>query len=158
MYERKGNSAPFEHLKNKKLRESIVKLKKKYPCMTLRAIGDKVGVSYERVRQILNENHIPTKQYIAKNICLNCGAEISRHRTYCNMKCLNEFHNVLVECACGCGELFRRRIAYINRSLTDSRYTTKRYYKNKEHYGRVVGKKYGFGACPEHSGRHKKDK
>jgi PP-loop superfamily ATP-utilizing enzyme len=43
------------------VREHAIKLREKSPCMTLQAIGDKCGVSKERVRQILQSEGMETK-------------------------------------------------------------------------------------------------
>lgn len=81
----------------------IVELRKKYPCYTLQQIGDMNGITRERVRQILKNNHLLT--YSSK--CAMCGEP--KHKTttrYC-VKCRKILNTIQVECSY-CHKLFPR--------------------------------------------------
>lgn len=43
--------------------KKVIKIRKENPCATLQQIGDEVGVSRERVRQILSRAKLPTARY-----------------------------------------------------------------------------------------------
>jgi predicted amidophosphoribosyltransferase len=44
-------------------RNKVIKIKKENPYVTLQEIGDEVGISRERVRQILSRSKLPTSYY-----------------------------------------------------------------------------------------------
>lgn len=85
-------------------RERIRELRQLYPKMTLLAIGNELGISKERVRQILVEENLPTVSVgqsttKAKEIqpCIECGnlnKEFNyKHSTYCSQECVNKVRN-----------------------------------------------------------------
>ena len=48
-------------------RDKVIALRKEHPEWMLRQVGDGVGVTRERVRQILKEEGIPKKKIYSKN-------------------------------------------------------------------------------------------
>ena len=76
----------------------IIELRQLHPTMTLQAIGEHVGVSKERVRQILKKENLPTvskgnHSSKAKEIlpCIVCGSidkkRTKKHALTCNNEC-----------------------------------------------------------------------
>ena len=96
------------------VREHAIKLREKSPCMTLQAIGDKCGVSKERVRQILQSEGMETKHIDTsiKYYCSRCGKRVfdqyhrnnGKPRGLCYY-CSQEWHHVKVICSV-CGKEF----------------------------------------------------
>ena len=97
-------------------KELAIKLRQKNPCMTLQAIGDKCGVSRERVRQLLISEGIETKHIDTrtKYYCSRCGDRIFDPYTrnkgtkipkkLCH-SCSYEWHHVKVVCSV-CKKIF----------------------------------------------------
>jgi DNA-directed RNA polymerase subunit RPC12/RpoP len=97
-------------------KELVIKLREKSPCMTLQAIGDRCGVSRERVRQILKSEGMETKHFDTrvKYYCTRCGKRILDPYTRNNgaktprklcLLCSHEVHHVKVICSI-CGKDF----------------------------------------------------
>lgn len=93
-------------------RERIIELRRLHPEMTLESIGNDVGVSKERVRQVLVQENLPTvsKGRSSTKIknplpCAECGTLdkqfITKHSLYCSTTCITKardkywirFHN-----------------------------------------------------------------
>ena len=73
-------------------REKIINYRKNYPEMTLEAIGNEIGVSKQRVAQVLIEANIETRSLnkIPKELplCKRCGKTVStQRRIYCSNDC-----------------------------------------------------------------------
>ena len=113
------------------VREHAIKLREKSPCMTLQAIGDKCGVSKERVRQILQSEGMETKHVDTrtKYYCSRCGKRILEpyNRTngtktlkkLCNT-CYHEWHHVKVICSV-CGKEFEIKTGALMDRLRSSK-------------------------------------
>lgn len=124
--------------------ESVLEMRTKNPCATLQTIGDKVGVSRERVRQILKRDGLKTKATSKRKVylCLNCGKELDGQRKkFCSRTCQYEYGHPLVECV-ECHKLFRVRIAQLLRY--------ERSFCSRECHGRWMGKKFGKGKDTKH--------
>ena len=52
-----------------------LELRKTTPCLTLQEVGDKLGVTRERARQLLKAGEMPTKRYLRKYYCRKCGKD-----------------------------------------------------------------------------------
>ena len=85
-------------------RERIVELRQLNPTMTLEAIGEKVGVSKERVRQVLVKEDLPTvavgqssTKEKEKIPCIECGTLDKKFNTkqslYCSKECISKARN-----------------------------------------------------------------
>ena len=73
-------------------REKIINYRKNYPEMTLEAIGNEIGVSKQRVAQVLNEEKLETRSInqIPKDLppCRNCGTIVPNvRRVFCSNEC-----------------------------------------------------------------------
>ncbi len=65
-------------------RASLVRtIRRADPALTLEQIGRKVGLTRERVRQILADAGLPTKNSRFYHFCVACGTPVSRDRKYC---------------------------------------------------------------------------
>jgi hypothetical protein len=82
--------------------------------MKMSEIAKKVGISRQRVFQILQEEGLPTKQHVKKCLyaCPVCG-RITKHK-FCCGECRKEWLQIPVICS-ECGNLFiRRRSSFLN--------------------------------------------
>ena len=73
-------------------RERIIDYRKNHPYMTLEAIGTNVGVTKERVRQILHSENLETRSVprIPDPMpgCRACGKPVNyRRRIFCSSEC-----------------------------------------------------------------------
>ena len=77
-------------------------------CATQQEIADSVGLSRERVRQILKKEHAPTRSYsFGKGVvCSRCGGRRTSGHLHC-MKCHHELHTVPIVCP-SCGKISYR--------------------------------------------------
>ena len=113
------------------VREHAIKLREKSPCMTLQAIGDKCGVSKERVRQILQSEGMETKHLDTKTkyYCSRCGKRIKGTSTRKDgtkvprqlcQNCYDEWHHTKVTCSV-CGKEFEMRTGVLMTRLRRSK-------------------------------------
>lgn len=144
------------------VRTHVIAIRKKDACATLQQIGDHVGVTRERIRQILVEANLRTSS-IRRNqtkVCLNCGEiyKAYRGKYFCSLKCYYNYCKIPIVCD-GCGNLFYRRkcdlIHYTPRRIKVGFKITNASYCSSECFGRQIGKLYGFGAHPENIRRRK---
>jgi len=73
-------------------RSQITELRKNNPNMTLQEIGETVGVSRERVRQILHSEQLETRSVdripVPMPLCKTCNNPVPlRKRIYCSAEC-----------------------------------------------------------------------
>jgi hypothetical protein len=135
----------------------VIELRVRHPEATLRALGDAVGVTYERVRQILNENNLPTKSSVfhAKELrrCKYCGLQFdcpaSSKQLFCSRQCREIYirlnNRILLEC-CVCHKLFYRSLRFYKRAMKSPKYRTKQVFCSRQCLGHYVGKHNGRGA------------
>ena len=92
------------------LKINIKRMRRNNPCSTLVQIGDKYGVTRERVRQILKEAMLPTRAVgnLCYNIsnqhfCLNCGkVRVHGKAKFCSLECRKEYTTIQIACTqCG---------------------------------------------------------
>jgi hypothetical protein len=124
----------------------IVYLRQAHPCYTLKDMGNKVGVTRERARQICKRNHLPTKAIIKPPQlykCLNCDKETT-NKKFCSIHCSIEYNNPLVECE-GCHKLFRRKKSQLSRRTQHAEHI----FCSRECLGRWLGTTYGFIMHPK---------
>lgn len=132
----------------------VVELRKKYPCWTLQRIATDVGVTRERVRQILKKHNLPTKAQSPKLFCRYCGIEItcrngfrashlSSNKTDLCSKCHKEYElYTMLECE-ECRGLFFRRTALVIFEFSRRNYN--HVWCSKSCQGKWAGRNYGTG-------------
>jgi len=127
-------------------RQKVRELRSTNLCMNMSEIASKVGISRQRVYQILRKEGLPTKHYpkIIQYECAVCGT-ISAHK-FCSDKCKKKWQQIPVICT-RCGKLFTRNrhqfltnYAHFNNNLFCSRDCSSKWWA--EHYG--------FKAYPDH--------
>lgn len=94
----------------------------KHPEWTLQTIGAEVGVTRERVRQILNRLGLSTtfEGYHVGHPCPGCGVHVStREPLYCSKQCRYASLRLLLTCD-QCGKQFMRRAKVASRHLIES--------------------------------------
>ena len=84
------------------------------PLCSGASIAKEIGLSRERVRQILSKLEMPTRFYPETKECPQCHTpfEVRRNRKFCSRPCSNKakIRTELVETKCGsCGEKISRR-------------------------------------------------
>ena len=79
---------------------AVIQLRKENPDMTLKAIGEKVGITGERVRQLLKREGLPTvstnghttSYRVPRGKCKTCGDQIGLDKEldakYCSRECI----------------------------------------------------------------------
>lgn len=129
----------------------VVSLRRNNPCALLDDIARQVGLTRERVRQILKESGRPTRHYIPpkeKFYCSSCGKPSVYPVCFDCRK-----QQSWVEIACNsCGKLNKYLISRVIWEEAHKRHTHL-YFCDKICQGRWFGEHYGFGAYPEHSNK-----
>lgn len=101
-------------------REKILRLKQEHPDWTLLHIGSEVGVTKQRIRQVLIANNISTKRhkeyYSPCIVCENLVLNKTSSKAICSEKCRQKLF--WVELICGhCKEIIVRRKSHVTRDL-----------------------------------------
>ena len=114
-----------------------IQIRRDNPCATLQQIGDRLGISRERVRQVLVAASLPTHHYKQKHqvACLQCG-RTTTHRRYCSMKCRYEYTHIWLECP-QCHKMFRRPQTGLIHHPTEQNYCSRQCLGG--HLGRTYG-------------------
>jgi|TARA_Y100000310_G_scaffold162986_1_gene162918 hypothetical protein len=90
-------------------REMVLRLRTINPEMKASHIAKEIGVTRERVRQILNMLGLPTRVgLLPVEYCLQCGKPRNRNRLFCSRACAWESKYIYLKCM-GCGNDFKRR-------------------------------------------------
>ena len=88
-------------------RLEVIYLRKNFPELTLRGIGEKVGLTRERVRQILIIANLNTKSlariHTSLPTCIACDKTLSNRRLkFCSSKCQHPNGQTTFQCSdCG---------------------------------------------------------
>ena len=128
----------------------VVSFRQKYPCWTLQKIASEVGVSRERVRQILSKHGMATKAAQQRFHCRYCNIALavtnafgSRTSTGVCRKCYKEYEfYTTLECD-ECHRLFSRRTALVLIELGKRNY--QHVWCGHRCQGKWVGREYGTG-------------
>ena len=103
-------------LRGSNTRKQIIELRLAHLSMTMSEIAKIVGVSRQRVFQILREDGLPTKHHVIiekfqyQYQCLVCGT-VSPHK-FCSDECKKKWQQIPVVCT-RCGRLFFRNITQL---------------------------------------------
>ena len=127
----------------------VVLLRRTFPDWPASKIAAVVGVSRERVRQILEREGLRTTRvsYRQTTLCKTCGKEISRGAVYCRL-CEDATHRVLVTCFED-GMPFFVKMSRYKRVMKEAMDPAGRYkgifFHNRVCSGRRAGREFGFG-------------
>jgi hypothetical protein len=126
--------------------DKVIELRRASPCATLQEIGDKVGLSRERVRQILAKEELSTNHCVVNRDCSECGKHIrSNNKTGMCDDCLYKMNAIPLVCSNeNCGKLFYRRKYIILRNVR--RYPGKYVFCSKKCQGEHLSKHSGFNS------------
>ncbi|KKN71438.1 hypothetical protein LCGC14_0420170 [marine sediment metagenome] len=143
-------------------KERILQLRANNPCMFLREIGDRVGVTRERVRQVLKKERLPTRAlWGLDRICPNCRKEFhatSQRIIFCSRECSSEYTWIPLICDM-CGRLFHRRKSVVMANILNPKrgagkgYTGDHYFCSRRCFGKRIGVNHGFAKHPENIAR-----
>lgn len=144
------------------VREKVLNMRRLNACATLVEIGEKYGVSRERVRQILASEGKETHHYVKGRtfICNNCGVSYQTHtkrgekghysKLYCQGCKGKVTRKIPVSCDV-CGTITYRYAAHILNKQTVNGKVRERFFCGSRCKGLWVGEHYGFTAHPENS-------
>jgi len=123
--------------------------------MRMSQIGKKIGISRQRVYQILRDEGLPTKHLIIKHpakcyTCPVCGT-VSKSKFCCD-ECKNRWTSIPIVCS-ECGKLFfrSRRVLIANYKRCQGFL-----FCSKQCAGKWLSDQYGFERYPEHKWRKRK--
>lgn len=124
----------------------ISELRKLRPCLPAAEIARQVGISRERVRQILSKLGLPTDTRVSR-LCIVCSKRLNgkANYKYCSKDCQYQDSHILVRCD-NCGNLKQVGKSHI---ITQ----TKRYqhfFCSKYCRSQWAGNHYGFGIHKKH--------
>lgn len=87
--------------------QRVIDYRQANPCSTGTQIGQALGISRERARQIVVKNGLWHGHIKKQHECRNCGKPVYHKRMFCNRKCQYEYLHVQIVCD-NCGTIFRR--------------------------------------------------
>ena len=139
-------------------------IRQRNPCMTTTEIGLTVGLTRERVRQILAGAGLRTRrQPLLVGYCTQCGKELYGYRysrmkepRFCGPDCRRAYAYIDLVCD-NCGRLFKRRATLVLLAQTRLGYKGTGLYCGRRCLGLHVARAYGFLAHPENTGKRKYD-
>ena len=124
-------------------RALIIQARISNPCATLEGIAQQVNLTRERVRQVLKKAGLPTRGYVQRYVCLNCGKVKKKNSPYCNKKCRHEYTHIKVACI-QCGVLTEHNAKNLLWQIEHKRRSTDKYFCSHQCQGRWLGENYGF--------------
>lgn len=100
----------FHEYKQSSKRLAVIELRKNFPELTLREIGEEVDLTRERVRQILTDANLNTKSLARISsqltLCATCNKILHNKRKFCNKKCQFPNGQTTFQCAtCGTSKI-----------------------------------------------------
>jgi len=128
-------------VKKDERKKRVKNIRRNNPCATLQVIGDEVGLSRERVRQILKKEGLTTAHYIEspyKFFCPECGKP-TRWK-FCNKQCRDKYLYIPVTCD-NCGKInYRLQSTVLYRVKNKLNLYNGHYFCNKRCQGQWMGK------------------
>lgn len=117
-------------------RERLMDLARESPFRSYADMAREVGVTRERVRQILSGiGPAPAATRQQPRLCIHCGEALGRsNRIGLHLRCVRAY-NMISVCCSRCGGLFKRHRTALIASARDPRYTGKQYCPNC--YGKI---------------------
>ena len=133
-------------------KNDVVRLRKEHPDWTLERLGNEVGVTRERIRQILKQFDLPTRGYkrfyAGFNECPKCLGPKRDYRIVC-ITCHREKYPQTYLLTCvnkKCGREFERGGAQHRASIKRYPNAGKMTFCSKRCQGEYIGKHFGWGA------------
>lgn len=131
---------------------TLVALLDSNPNRTLQSLGDALGLTRERVRQLINQHNLRrvSPRAISQTIkCQDCPKTIKAYDLpksrkdlpYVCRSCHKARNQITVVCE-NCNKHFKRARYYQRSKLA---------WCSRRCQGKYIGRTYGFGAFPEHS-------
>ncbi len=136
--------------------KGVVEARNENPCATLQQIGNKFGVTRERVRQILKRDGLETRHFRQHYLCNHCRKVIIGNRglkpKFCSRVCRSKYYDVELICD-GCGKSFIRKIHNIRIALRRPMggKEEKLWFCGYGCHGLWLAENYGFNKFPEHA-------
>jgi len=132
-------------------RQRVKELRMSNRFISMSAIARLIGISRQRVFQILQEEGLPTKHLVKpvnkdQYSCPVCG-KISTNK-FCSNECKKQWHQIPVVCS-RCGKLFFRDV---HQFLANYRDHSDIVFCSRNCQSRWIGAHYGFKSHPNHSG------
>ena len=92
-------------------KQRVFALREEHPDWTLDAIGQEVGVTRERVRQILKKGGMPTKAKRTPRLCSVCKIRVETSRKFCSSECRKKNSSITFQCSfCGIDVTWARSV------------------------------------------------
>lgn len=79
--------------------ELVQRIRQTYPASTASEISRILGISRERVRQLLSKAKLLTNFRLPNSLCLVCAGEIPAYQKYCSRICQYSVHRITIKCA-----------------------------------------------------------
>ena len=131
------------------VRDLVIQKRIANPYATTPQIASEVGVTKERVRQILVSENLPTRYRKPSYVCNNCGNKFPfnsrKSRLFCSSECRKEYYQATLRCD-ACGKLFTLGYSVLKTRVKSA---SQHFYCSLACKGAVIGRDYGFRAHPE---------
>lgn len=138
------------------IRMNIIRMRRNNPCATLEEIGSRFGVSRERARQILSEAGKPTRKYIQRYQCFQCGKDMgSQPKLFCSPECRRNYGWIKVACSY-CGQLREYSAKWLIWQIEHGKHSRELFFCSKYCQGKWLAENHGFIAHPENVGHDKR--
>jgi len=133
-------------------RQRVKELRVTNHFMTMAEIARVVGITRQRVFQVLQEEGLPTKHLVRpvkkyQYNCLVCG-KISTNK-FCSKECEKQWRQIPIVCT-KCGRIFFRSTTQL---LHNYRTHNRSLFCSKDCAGKWIGEHYGFKSFPNHVGQ-----
>lgn len=126
-----------------------IEIRQKSPCLSSQDIAKKLGVSRERIRQILSRENLPVRRVRTfKYKCNHCGKP-TNNRLFCSMKCQSDYHTISLTCDF-CGKLFNRKSYAEQRNIRI--HNSELIFCTKQCQGSWLANNHGFVVHPKNRG------
>jgi hypothetical protein len=115
-------------------KEQVFEIRQQYPTTSATEIARQIGVTRERVRQILNELDLPTSFELPPRYCPDCGAPILSKQIRCG-QCYARAHHITLRCV-HCGKVFLRLRGQVAREIRRRKHAPQRAFCSRECFDR----------------------
>lgn len=129
--------------------DKVIQLRKGNPCLTSAKIGRMVGISRQRVFQILRREGLATVKVRNPRTCEHCGCPcLGGQNRFCSHQCFHAHTYAILICE-ACGKEFERRARLLIHQLNTPNSLTGRQcehiFCSRRCLGTWTGKTYGLG-------------